>query len=252
MAGFLKKITVAMMFVTAFLVCSSTGLAAELQEDVNSIYLDDFDTQEYESNVPLRIEVDGMVFSSPNYFANTHYYEIYQEEDNYIVEICRKSDDVVVETITILPEEPVGMARGSGYVQRVFKHTTEAKVGDLVVCAIENEVVLYIYAYNSFKQIESVLSTRVYKADGFSIFSLDPQDTTATVASYTGGFPTHTVNCYYSATCIGTITVGVSAGPGLEIGIDEMLSFGFEAELSAETEIEFTKNLSGYWSVSYN
>ena len=201
-------------------------------------------------NDMLCIEVDGLQFTSAEYTQSDYSYAKRYEGENIIVDILNHEKECV-ETLTIYPEEKMeSKNRASGtYVQRSYKNQKSAKVGIVTVCKIENDVLLQIYSSGSFNQIEAVLSNEVHKADGFSTMQIVGNPVTSAISS-TGKFPSTSVDCYYHATCEGSIDVGVNLGVTADVGIEKLKDAGFEVTGSLGTTIYYTKNVSGSWNVS--
>ena len=202
-----------------------------------------------ENDTYLRIEVDGVIFTSGVYTVDDYYYTVSQKDEVYIVDVYTKNGNMCVETITLYPETETS-TRASGYVQRAYTNQIYPMVLNRTILTVENEVLLYIYSYDSFQQIESVLNNRVYEGDGVSSFSIT--SSTCSAISPTGTFPTASVNCYYSATCRGSIDVQQTFGLSVNAGISWLTNGGFTCDYkeSYGTTVYFTKNVSTSWNIA--
>lgn len=197
----------------------------------------------------LSFEVDGMQFSSDEYRCTDFYYQSRKDGDNIVVEIFSRPDKNVVEQIVFYPPEIVrDKTRGESYVLRTYKDTVYETVAGIKVFGATNEVVLKLYVYNSFKQIESIENNRVYSSDGVSLFNIDGITTAATPTN--GSFPTNRINLYYSATGKGTIDVQTHFGLNAEAGVKKLASVGFQVSSTTGTTVYFTKTINKSWVIS--
>ena len=105
-----------------------------------------------------------------------------------------------------------------------------------------------MYVYNSFREITRVIDNSVIPTDGFSFLSIINKVSSA--ISPSGAFPTTELDCYYSATCQGSVDVSSTLGVSAEVGVKKLADAGFSVEGQAGTTIYFTKTVSSSWAIS--
>lgn len=194
----------------------------------------------------LSFYMDGFLITT-DYYAD-EYYAVEKEADKgFKTEVFNNSGELV-EVFELSEEENVTKnTRGIGNVSRTFSSQKQESFLGVGLYGLRHTVILDIYVYGSFKQIEGVAAEMVTAGDGIGVFTVTNQISNITAPN---GYPTMSVDCTATAACEGQIDI--SSSTAIEAGITAggLVNAGIGYTHTIGSNVYFRKTITHNWSIS--
>ena len=194
----------------------------------------------------LSFYMDGFLIKTD--YSAADYYAVEQDvAEGYKTEVYNNEGELV-QIFELSEEEPqMGIARGTGTINRTFSSQEVVSLRGVGLYGVKHTVILNIYVYDSFKQIESVAGDMVTAADGIGVYTVS---NTISSVNAPNGYPSMSVDCTATAACEGSIDVSSDTAKEAGITVGGIINAGVGYTQSAGTIVYFRKTITHNWSIS--